>query len=53
MEGGCPNGLMMNCILLGVAGVILLLVGAATLLQLQAFLASGGIPLGSAPGLSR
>ena len=42
---------MMNRILLGASGVILLLVGAATLLQPHAFFASEGIRLGNAPGL--
>jgi hypothetical protein len=42
---------MMSRILLGIAGVILLLVGAMTLLQPQVFFASEGITLGSDPGL--
>lgn len=42
---------MMNRILLGVSGVILLLVGAATLLQPHAFFATEGVMLGNDPGL--
>ncbi|MEM9005163.1 MAG: DUF4345 family protein [Cyanobacteria bacterium P01_F01_bin.86] len=42
---------MMNRILLFVAGVILLLVGAATLLQPHAFFAAEGIMLGHNPTL--
>lgn len=52
MEGNCPGCLtMMNRILLNVAGVILLLVGAATLFQPQAFFATEGVILGSDPNL--
>lgn len=42
---------MMNRILLTVSGVILLLVGTATLLQPHAFFATEGITLGNDPGL--
>lgn len=42
---------MVNRILLSVSGVILLLVGAATLLQPHAFFATEGIVLGNDPGL--
>lgn len=42
---------MINRILLSVSGVMLLLVGAATLLLPHAFFASEGIPLGNNPGL--